>query len=708
MGDIAPVSRGGPESASFRPDVEGLRAVAIVLVVLYHAGLKTVSGGFVGVDVFYVISGFLITGLLLRELARDGRISLTRFWARRVRRLLPLSALVLAATGLASWLIVAPLDRGQVSSDVAAAGLYGANWHFAFQETDYLAEDNVTSPVVHYWSLSVEEQFYVLWPLILLLVVAWAGGRRAVAGDSTRLAWRVGVTLGVIGTASLAASVLLTPGNAPFAFYGTHTRAWELAAGGGLALAVAWLARLPAQLADGVALAGVVLIVASAVLIDVDTPFPGSAAIAPVLGAVLIIGAGAASARTLVGRTLSTRPARYVGRISYAWYLWHWPCLVMAGFLFASLDAETGKPGPTPTGVVIAAIAVSLVLAAVSNVLVEQPVRHARWLVARPVSSLLVGAALTLIPVLGVGAILTNRTVPVETASASAASGGLDGQSGRPRPIRLQMTPDEARRDRPDIGSCNADFKTIEAPEDCQFGNPRGTRTIVLVGNSHAYHLQPAFAELARLRGWRLYVWAKAACIFFDTRVWNSSLAKEYTECVAWRTNVIDRIQELGHVDSILISRFYIGGRMVVDDAGDRVDEANVGPLWRAAARRTFRRLAPLADQVVVLRDTPRPPWSVPRCISENIGDPSKCDFPRAPAIYRDAALFAAERAGAAGLRKVYGADLTDAVCPRDPCRAVTARGVITYRDNHHLTGTYSRSLGRQLGAALDEARRLR
>jgi hypothetical protein len=269
------------------------------------------------------------------------------------------------------------------------------------------------------------------------------------------------------------------------------------------------------------------------------------------------------------------------------------------------------------------------------------------------------------------------------------------------------MTPDEARRDRPDIGSCNADFKTTEAPGDCQFGNPRGTRTIVLVGNSHAYHLQPAFAELARLRGWRLYVWAKAACIPFDTRVWNSSLGREYTECVTWRANVIDRVRQLGHVDAIFISRFYVGAGAVVDDAAERVDEADVGPLWSAAARRTFRRLSPLADQVVVLRDTPRPPWSVPRCISENIRDPMKCDFPRAPASDRDAALVAAERDGAAGFRKIYGADLTHAVCPRDPCRAVTTHGVITYRDSHHLTETYSKSLGRPLGTALDRARRL-
>ena len=703
MGAIAPAPRG----ESFRPDVEGLRAVAIVLVVLYHGGLTIFSGGFVGVDVFYVISGFLITGLLLRELARDGRISLTRFWARRVRRLLPLSALVLAATGLAAWFIVAPLDRGQVSSDVAAAGLYGANWHFAFQESDYLAEDNVMSPVVHYWSLSVEEQFYVLWPLILLGIVAWAGGRRAVTSDWRRFAWRVGVILGVIGAASLAASVLLTPRNGPFAFYGTHTRAWELAAGAILALTVTWLARLPTRLADGVALAGVGLIVASAVLIDVDTTFPGSAAIAPVLGAVLVIGAGTASDRTFVGRGLSTRPARYVGRISYAWYLWHWPCLVMAGFLFASVDAETDELGPTPTGVVIAAIAVSLALAAVSNVLVEQPVRHARSLVARPVPSLLVGAALTLIPVLGVGAILTKQTLPVETASASAASNGVGGQLGRSRPVKLQMTPDEARNDRPDLGSCNADFKTTVAPADCQFGNPRGARTMVLIGNSHAYHLQPAFAELARLRGWRLYVWTKAACIPFDTRVWNSTLSREYTECVTWRANVIDRVRQLGRVDAIFISRFYVGAGAVLDDAGERVDEADVAPLWSAAARRMFRRLAPLADRVVLLRDTPRPPWSIPRCISENIGDPAKCDFPRAPAIYRDAALFAAESAGAAGLRKAYVADPTDAVCPRDPCRAVTAGGVITYRDSHHLTASYARSLGRPVGRAVDRAQRM-
>ena len=376
----------------------------------------------------------------------------------------------------------------------------------------------------------------------------------------------------------------------------------------------------------------------------------------------------------------------------------------MAGLLFASLDPETDEQLPTPTGIVIAAVAVSFVLAAVSRVLVEQPVRKARWLVARPRSSLALGAALTLVPLLAVATVLQKQTLPVQVTSTSSASTGASLVS---QPVTLTMTPEQARLDHPDIGACNADFQSTEAPRDCQFGDPHGTRTLVLVGNSHAYHLQPAFAELGRLRGWRVYVWAKAACIFFDTRVWNSSLSREYDECGEWRANVIERIRELDRVAAVYISRFYVGAGAVVDGSGHRVDEADVGPYWRAAARRTFRRLSPLTDQVVVLRDTPRPPWSVPRCISENIRNPSRCDFPRAPAVYRDAALFAAERAGATGFRKVYVADLTDAVCPGDPCRAVTAKGVITYRDSHHLTGTYARSIARSVGRALARAQHI-
>src|SRR4051794_21309679 len=280
-----PADRSTP--TGFRPDVEGLRAVAVGLVVAYHAGLPWLSGGFVGVDVFFVLSGFLITGLLAGELTSSGSLSFLRFYGRRARRLLPMSAVVLVATAAAFSLVLSPLDRGVLASDLRSAALYFANWHFAAGSLDYLS-DVSKSPVLHYWSLGVEEQFYLVWPVLLVLVAR----RRARRGDPDGARRRMVAALAVIAAGSLVLSILITDRSGPYAYYGLHTRAWELAAGGLLALGGARLARLPGQARAAAAATGLVVVVASAVLIGPATPFPGWAALGPVVGTVLVVAAG--------------------------------------------------------------------------------------------------------------------------------------------------------------------------------------------------------------------------------------------------------------------------------------------------------------------------------------------------------------------------------------------------------------------------------
>jgi peptidoglycan/LPS O-acetylase OafA/YrhL len=298
-------------TSRFRADVEGLRAVAVLAVVVYHAGLSQVGGGFVGVDVFYVLSGFLITGLLWEELQTTGRVRMGAFYGRRARRLLPAAVLVLMVTAAASWVWLSPLQARGATRDAAAAALYVANYRFALQRTDYLA-DASPSPLQHYWSLGVEEQFYLLWPL-LLLVVFLAGQRlrpRSAAGPVAALA--------LAGAGSLALSLRLTARSAPWAFFSLPTRAWELAAGGLIALSASTLRRLPGVAAATLGWLGLEAIAWSMTRFTAATPFPGIAALLPVGGTAAVLAAGCAAPRLGPGRVLGWWHLQAAGKLSYS------------------------------------------------------------------------------------------------------------------------------------------------------------------------------------------------------------------------------------------------------------------------------------------------------------------------------------------------------------------------------------------------------
>src|SRR5829696_2843268 len=340
----SPPPRG--EGSGFRPDLEGLRAVAVGLVLLYHADVPGIRGGYVGVDVFFVLSGFLITGLLIRELSATGRISLSQFYARRARRLLPASAVVLVVTAVASAIMLPPLRMPDVAGDIAAAAAYVSNYRFAAQATDYLGSELAPSPVLHFWSLGVEEQFYLFWPALLTLVAGVAFARGNVGGGVHRVA----ITLAVVFVASLGLSLWLTTVQQPWAFFSLPTRAWELALGGLIAIPVVgrWI---PPAISPLLAWAGLALVVYAGVAFNAGTPFPGLAALVPTVGSALVIAAGLGRDSPAVGpgprpavpgpgRLLSLPPVRFLGRISYSLYLWHWPILVLPAAAFGAL------PGP--------------------------------------------------------------------------------------------------------------------------------------------------------------------------------------------------------------------------------------------------------------------------------------------------------------------------------------------------------------------------
>lgn len=373
----APPRRPGA-GQGFRPDIEGLRAVAVGLVLLFHSYGGPVTGGFVGVDVFFVISGFLITSLLLAEQDRNGRISIAGFYARRVRRILPASALVVAVTVVAAYHFLGFISGNQVATDAKWTAVFSANIHFALIGTDYWGSQLPPSPLQHMWSLGVEEQFYVLWPgLFFLLVLIVRGTRRR-----NPLAAALVLIIGL----SFTWSVVETMSNASWAYFSPLTRAWELALGALVAVLAPTIGRLgtgwPTQL---LALCGVIGIGLSAFAFDPSTPYPGSAVALPVVGAALVIAAGCADVNTYVGRALSVRPMQWVGARSYSLYLWHWPLLLIAAQYVGNQLSRWQN-----TGLLLAAVVAS----AVTYRLVENPVRRARVLTSHTGLSLAIGAAL--------------------------------------------------------------------------------------------------------------------------------------------------------------------------------------------------------------------------------------------------------------------------------------------------------------------------
>lgn len=367
-----------PEDRKFRPDIQGLRAVAVGLVVLFHAGIPGLSGGYVGVDVFFVISGFVITGVLLRERTSSGRTSILAFYGRRARRIIPAATVVIVAVVLAAYFLLDRISGNQTAVDGQWASVFLANFHFAASGTNYLASQRPPAPLQNYWSLAVEEQFYLVYPTIFLLVASIATRRSLRARLTTMLV--------VVVVASYALSILQTSSNPSVAYFSPFTRAWELALGALVAVSTNALRRLPLSFAAGISWLGLGGIIASAFLFTPATPYPGSLVAIPVLGAALVISGGAPRPTWGAEAVLSLRPMQLVGLISYSLYLWHWPILTIA----AERRGGTGLPAFETFLLLIVAI----VLSVVTYRLVENPIRHLPLLAMRRWASVTMGVCL--------------------------------------------------------------------------------------------------------------------------------------------------------------------------------------------------------------------------------------------------------------------------------------------------------------------------
>ncbi|QMU71116.1 acyltransferase family protein [Streptacidiphilus sp. P02-A3a] len=666
---------------AFRPDIEGLRALAVLVVLAFHADIPGFTGGYVGVDVFFVISGYLITGLLLREALATGRVRLAEFYSRRARRLLPSAGLVLAAVSLAALVLIGPLSRTDVYHDILAAALSVSNWRFISEQTNYLAAGRDPSPLLHFWSLAVEEQFYLLWaPLFALL--AWLfrrGGAERTPARRHRRNRRLRGTLAVLVAVTTAVSLLLclrwSQDSVSLAYLGTPSRAWQFGVGALLALLPTGL-RLPAALRRCCGWAGLAAILLATVWYTAATPYPGSAALLPTLGAAAVLAAGLpgpgddGQLSYSAARLLGTRAPRALGRLSYNLYLWHWPVLVLA-------DDWTGRTLPWP--VKAALVLASALPAAATLRWVERPLRRSPVVTELPRRGLSLGLTAIAVPVVlalvaGTGTLHTlGSAAPVASAGlpAGAVTGGslLVGGAKAAGSGPVIPTPIQARNDYPPDGDCEVAPAAVSSPP-CEFGDLSSSHRIVLLGDSHAGQWFSAMLGIAATRHWGLEELVKQGCPLPQLSVVNPQLGHTYTECDSWRTNTVARLRSEPKPDLIVIASLnrYTDNQSLLLNA------------WN----RTLAPLRALGVPIVYLTDTPVPGLDVPACVSDHPGDLGLCAVPRSQALWPDplsAAIAAGREPG------VHQVSVNDVLCPGSgsDCPAVLDR-VLLYRDTAHLT----------------------
>ncbi len=679
-----------PGDRSFRPDVEGLRAVAVLLVVLYHANMPGLPGGFVGVDVFFVISGFVITGLLLRERASTDHTSLRSFYGRRVRRILPAATLVIVTAVVATYAILGALYGNPTAVAARWTAVFLANFHFANIGTDYLSATLPPSPLQNFWSLAVEEQFYLVYPAIFLVAAS--------VRSKMTLRGRLALVLVPIVLASLLLSAIQTGSSPSTAFFSPLTRAWELALGALVAVATPTLLRLHRNLGTTLTWVGLGAIAYSAVTYSSSTSYPGTAVMVPVVGTALVIAGGSAVPRWGVESILRIRPLQWLGRLSYSLYLWHWPILIIA--------AEWAGHNGLPFRQNIGWLALSVAVAYATHKLVENPVRHARRLVRS--SWLPIGLGIVLI---GVSLSVATIALAAHSGPAGVTTGSSPGTRSAPIPA---YTPQQVRRLveaapsittlprdlRPTLADVRRDWGGPVPPcwpsfaqtsvAACTFGYPNATHTAVLYGDSHAAMWFGIINNIALVSHWRLVILAKGDCpavdLPFRAPSGTGTSESTYTACERWHTFAQERIDQI-HPDLVILTQYPVLGP----------DNIPYRPsIWGSSLTNEIRRLPVPATRVIVLGNIPQLATGGPECLSRNPDDVQRCSSPDSPYNLK---ISAAERQAATSTGAKY-IDVVPMFCSKI-CTDVIGR-YQPYWDQYHVTASYSIVLRGFLAQSID------
>ncbi|TQL03662.1 acyltransferase family protein [Cellulomonas sp. SLBN-39] len=661
-------------SSGVRPEIQALRAIAVLAVVLFHLWPGAVPGGYVGVDVFFVISGFLITGHLARELARTGRLDLPQFWARRARRLLPASLLVMLVTASVTYVAVPAAYWGQFFREITASVLYVENWLLASDAVDYLGAENLASPAQHYWSLSVEEQFYLVWPLLLAACIR--------AGRLSRRVSPLQALRGLLAlllVTSFAYSLWMTWTQPAAAYFVTPARVWQFAAGGLLALVVPEPPGGLHRLRGVVQWAGWAAIGSAVMLLGPTTPFPGYAALLPVLGALAVVWSGSPATALAPTALVDARPVQRLGDVSYSLYLWHWPPIVI-------IPLVVGQDLDHVTKVLI--LAGTLVAAFATKRWVEDPVRLRGPLVrSRPRVTLAATlAAMALVALVsGSGQVVANQrtAASVEAAGNLVERGtpclGADAVLGDDHPcenpeLEGVLLPDLAALAE-DTGGAYACYDQEPGAEltSCTYGVTTDPAvTVALVGDSHAAMLVPGLLPHLDGLGWRLDTYVGRGC------VWAEPSGPD-DQCAPRLDAMQERLEHGERYDLVLVTT-----RRSIDRPQGSAD-----PRAEAFAQ-AWRPVVDRGTRVVALADNPLVTEDALQCVAR-AGAPGAagCELGVDEALGTNDPLPRAVELVGDGAHLV---DLTDAYCQDGTCPMVVGN-VVVYRDVHHITATFSKTL---------------
>lgn len=655
------------QKLGYRPDIEGLRAIAILLVVAAHAKVPWLQGGFVGVDVFFVLSGYLITALLVGEIVSTGRLDFGAFYARRFRRLVPGLVLMLVVISALAWALLSPWQQTELAGSAASAALWVSNFHFAFAQLDYFGADAGKNLFLHTWSLGVEEQFYVVWPLLLALSLKAFGREGAGAVSSQRLRW----VLGLVCLVSLVLSLWLTYTYPRLAFYMMPARCWQFALG-----ALVWMVFGREKLGpvqDWQTLSertwvwlgwlGLGIVMFAGLAFGPDSAYPGWRALIPTIGTGLVLAAGGQTAHGVAG-FLSTRPLQALGRVSYAWYLWHWPILLLGISLYGDRSLLLR---------VVLAVT-SLGLAALAYRFVESPLRHQPRLVQRP----LIAVPATLVALVALGLAFIQWSGAAIEEQGSHAQERVATAKGDTSVLYIM--------------GCDSWFHDAKV-HACQFGDAQAPHLAVLMGDSVGAQWFPALKEHFMAHGWQLRVLTKSACPMVDVSIFYDRIGRVYNECTEWRRGALAYIK--AHRPDLVV-------------LGSTTGYALTPAEWEKGTSSLLKAISGSSGSIVMLRPTPLLPFDGPDCLASNgklsqwltLGH--RCESPST--TDRNQAVTGAMEAAASGFDNVRLLDMNDFVCPQNLCRA-QMDGRIVFRDSQHLSASFARSMSAAFLGRLENLR---
>ncbi|HNP35044.1 MAG TPA: acyltransferase family protein [Woeseiaceae bacterium] len=642
---------------SYRPDVQGLRAIAIGLVILAHSHVPGFAGGFIGVDVFFVLSGYLITGLLMNEWLSTGRIRYPRFLARRLRRLLPaLLAMIFAVMLLAMLLLSSYEVRMQTGSAVYSA-TWMSNFFFALSEFDYFNALTAKDLFLHTWSLGVEEQFYLVWPGLISIAMILAANNRRFSVDNGRL---VGFLL-VIFVCSLAISIRWTQVAPLISFYMMPSRGWQFAMGAlvfiSRTLSFGTLAKQhPCKSSAGytefVGIVGLALIFGSAIVLEPSTKYPGLYALFPTIGAACVIAAGDVARSPVVGPLLRCSPLVWLGDRSYSVYLWHWPIIIFGG----SYGFSRGLAG----GLML--VAVTLLVSVFSYRFIELPFWKGRYSTPVPLRTLtssLLAMSILIVAVQGAKLGLDAET------GASAGRSNYDPRVDMPAIYKRGMR-------------CDTWYSSAEV-EPCFIGANDGKKTAILLGDSIGAQWISLLPEIYASPEWRVAVITKSGCAIVEQEYYYDRVGGTYDTCTEWRRNALEYLRNI---------------RPEVIFVGSSSHYEFTAQEWTDGVQSVLRTLAGATDRIVLVPGTPSLTFNGPSCIESPYefsfrlkNSERECEQVLESSASADVTAYLAQ--AASKFKNVEMLDLNDLVCPNGRCAAMASSGIVVFRDERHLTNTF-------------------